>query len=191
MPRVLSGTGISAGVTVCEPMGNPAHRRLQNSSTCEPPRRERLTPDPGSRNLAFTGCSMLWVPEVALVVRRLIASMVLVACLLGIVQPALAYTNCASRPDCCPAGCAEQLCLASPCVQAGSCCALRAASTPSVSAVRPRTAQGHASGVSPAIALPAVAPIGQHPPELRTRPTQIPAHANQSLTYLRTARLRL
>jgi len=123
------------------------------------------------------------------VVRRLIASMVLVACLLGIVQPALAYTNCASRT--CPAGCAEQLCLASPCVQAGSCCALRATSTPSVSAVRPRTTQAHASGPSPASALPTGLPVGQHPPELRMPPAQIPVHANQSLTYLRTARLRL
>jgi hypothetical protein len=129
------------------------------------------------------------------VVRRLIASMVLVACLLGIVQPALAYTNCASRTDCCPAGspagCAEQLCLASPCVEAGSCCALRAASTPSVSAVRPRTASEHASGVSPAIAPPTVVPVGQHLPELRVPVVQIPDHVNQSLTYLLTARLRL
>jgi len=122
------------------------------------------------------------------VVRRLMTSMVLVACFFGIVQPALAYTNCASRTDCCPAGspagCAEQVCLASPCVQAD-------ASTPSVSAVRPRTAQAHASGPSPANALPTGLPVGQHPPELRTPPAQIPVHANQSLTYLRTARLRL
>lgn len=128
-------------------------------------------------------------------VRRLMASMVLVACLLGIVQPTLAYTNCASRTDCCPAGsptgCAEQLCLASPCVQPGSCCAERATSTPSVSAVRPRTAQAHGSGPSPANALPPGLPVGQHPRELRTQPAQIPAHVNQSLTYLRTARLRL
>ena len=121
-------------------------------------------------------------------VRRLIASMVLVACLLGIVQPALAYTNCASRTDCCPAGspagCAEQMCLASPCVQAD-------ASTPSVSAVRPRTAPEYASGVSPAIALPTAAPIWQHLPEVRMRVAQIPDHVNQSLTYLLTARLRL
>jgi len=134
-------------------------------------------------------------PEVAVVVRRLIASLVLVACLLGIVQPALAYTNCASRTDCCPAGspasCLEQLCLASPCVQAGSCCALRAASAPSVSAVRPRTAHGHASRVSAGIALPPGLPVGQRPPELRPPPAQVPAHVNQSLTYLRTARLRL
>lgn len=121
-------------------------------------------------------------------VRRLIASMVLVACLLGIVQPALAYTNCASRTDCCPAGspagCAEQMCLASPCVQAD-------ASMPSVSAVRPRTAPEHASGVSPAIAPPTVAPIGQHLPELRMPAAEIPDHINRSLTYLLTARLRL
>jgi len=122
------------------------------------------------------------------VVRRLIASMVLVACLLGIVQPALAYTNCASRTDCCPAGspagCAEQMCLASPCVQAD-------ASMPSVSAVRPRTAPEHASRVSPAIAPPTVAPIGQHLPELRMPAAEIPDHINRSLTYLLTARLRL
>ena len=128
-------------------------------------------------------------------VRRLIASMVLVACFLGIVQPALAYANCASRTDCCPAGspvgCAEQMGLASPCVQADSCCALRAASTPSVSAVRPRTAQGHTSGPSPAIVLPTVVPVGRHLPELRMPAAQIPDHVNESLTYLLTARLRL
>src|SRR2546430_11332796 len=93
-------------------------------------------------------------PEVALVVRRLIASLVLVACLLGIVQPALACANSASRTDCCPAGlpagAGEQMRPASASIEAYGCCALRAAISPSVAAVRARTAQGHASG-SPAV----------------------------------------
>ena len=134
-------------------------------------------------------------PEVALVVRRLIASLVLVACLLGIVQPALACANSASRTDCCPAGspagAGERMRLASASIEAYRCCAPGVTVTPSVSAVRTRTAQGHASGSPAVVALPTVAPVGQHLPALRAPAARVPDHVDESLTYLRTARLRL
>ena len=127
-------------------------------------------------------------------VRRLIASLVLVACLLGIVPPALACADGASRTDCCPAGspagAGEQMCRASPSIEAYRCCALGVTATSSVSAVRTRTAQGHASASPTATDLPAVVPVTQHF-AVPTPPTSIAYRASESLTYLRTARLRL
>ena len=128
-------------------------------------------------------------------VRRLFASSVVLACLLGILQPAVACAAaCASHTDCCPggslAGSGEQLHQPSPSVQASRCCELRPAIATSVSAIGGRTDQGHASGSSAAIALPALIPVGRPPQELRA-PAQIPDHFDESLTYLRTARLRL
>jgi len=128
-------------------------------------------------------------------VRRLIASLVLVACLLGIVQPALACANSASRTDCCPAGspagAGEQTCRASPSIEAYRCCALGVTVTSSVSAVRTRTAQGHASASAAVVAPPTAVALGQHIPALRTPAARVPDHVDESLTYLRTARLRL
>src|SRR6266513_66222 len=124
--------------------------------------------------------------------RRLIASLVLVACLLGIVQPALACANSASRTDCCPAGslagAGEQMRPASASIEAYSCCALPEAISPSVSAVRARTAQGPASGSPAAAALPALVPVAQHF-AVPTPPASIAYRVNGSQTYLRTARL--
>ena len=127
-------------------------------------------------------------------IRRLIASLVLVACLLGIVQPALACANSASRTDCCPAGspagAGERMRLASASIEAYHCCAPGVTVTPSVSAVRTRTAQGHASASPTATDLPAVVPVTQHF-AVPTPPASIAYRASESLTYLRTARLRL
>jgi len=129
-----------------------------------------------------------------MVVRRLIASMALLACLVGTVQPVIACASCSVRTDCCPtgspAGGSEQRHQTSPGAQASDCCALSAAITPSVSAVGARTPQGHASGSSAAIALPAVIRAGQRLPEPPTSAAKI-APLDQTLTYLRTARLRL
>jgi hypothetical protein len=129
------------------------------------------------------------------VFRRLTASLLLVACLLGIVQPALACANAASRSDCCPAGSSggsdQRIHPASPSIDVDCCCALRAAVTPSASAIRGRTDQGHASGLPTAVDLPTMAPLGQHVPALNAPAVQVPDHLNQSLTFLRTARLRL
>jgi len=130
-----------------------------------------------------------------LVARRLIPSLVLVACLLGIVQPALACANSASRTDCCPAGssegCGEQMRLASAWIEANGCCASRAAVTSSESiAARPHHAPKRASGLPAAAALPAVIPVAQHS-AVPTPPALTAYRANESQTYLRTARLRL
>ena len=126
--------------------------------------------------------------------RRLIASLVLVACLLGIVQPALACANSTSRTDCCPAGlpagAGEQMRPASASIEAYGCCALRAAISPSVAAVRTRTAQGPASGSPVAAAALALVPVAQY--SAVPTPLALTAYrVNESQTYLRTARLRL
>lgn len=127
--------------------------------------------------------------------RRLTASLVLVACLLGIVQPALACANAALRTDCCPAGASggsdQRIHSNSPAIDASDCCAVRTGITPSVSAIRGRTDQSHASGSPTAVDLPTMAPFGQHLPALRAPAVQVPGHLDQSLTFLRTARLRL
>lgn len=128
-------------------------------------------------------------------VRRLTASLVLVACLLGIVQPALACANGASRTDCCPArspaGGGDQMRPASPSLEAYSCCALLAAVTPSVSAVRARITHGHTSGSTAMVDLPTRDPVGQDLSSRRASPALVPYYANESRAYLRTARLRL
>ena len=129
-------------------------------------------------------------------VRRLFASLIVLACLLGILQPAIACAAaCASDTDCCPAGSpavsGEQVHLPSLSVQASSCCELRAAIATSVSAIGSRTDQGHGSESSAAIALPTVFRVGRAAQELRAPAAQIPHHLDESLRYLRTARLRL
>jgi len=131
-------------------------------------------------------------PEVALVFRRLIASIVVLACLLGTLQPAIACANSTSRTDCCPAGSpADTGRQAAPCAQASSCCALNPAIASSVSAIGVRTFQDHGSVPSAAIALPITVRVGQYLRELQTSAAQTPDPINESLTYLRTARLRL
>jgi hypothetical protein len=125
------------------------------------------------------------------VIRRLIASMIVVACLLSIVQPAIACANCVST-DCCPAGSSDQRRPASPDTQARACCALGAALAPSLSALGARTLEGrHASASSPGIALPAGAWVASCLGDCRTRVAQVSNPINESLIYLLTARLRL
>jgi hypothetical protein len=125
------------------------------------------------------------------VVRRLFASMVLLACLLGIVQPALACADCASRTDC-PAGSTPGCDLpASPCAQAISCCEMGATVAPSVSAIAARTTEGHELRSSAASIPPTGLRVAQSLQQLRTPLTRVPDPTDQSQTYLRTARLRL
>jgi hypothetical protein len=76
-------------------------------------------------------------------------------------------------------------------MQASTCCALRTTVAPSVLAIKARNPQGPASGSAAAVALPTMVGLRQQsaePPRLAAR---IPDHLNDSLTYLRTARLRL
>ncbi len=128
-------------------------------------------------------------------VRRLITSLVLVACLLGIVQPTFACVTGASRTDCCPArssaGAGEQLRQTAPSIEAYSCCALPTAVTPSVLGVRARPAQWHASGSPAVVDLPTGYLVDQYPSAQRRPTALVPYHADESQTYLLTARLRL
>jgi hypothetical protein len=128
-------------------------------------------------------------------IRRLIASLVVVASLLGIVQPAIACANCVSRTDCCPAGSSSGFSetgdQAAPCTEASGRCAFSTIVAPSVLAVKARSTQGHVSAFPAAIALPAMVGLGQQPEQQRVLPARVPDHVNDSLTYLRTARLRL
>ena len=118
--------------------------------------------------------------------RRLIISMTLVACLLGIVQPALAC-------DCCPKGsapgCIEQS--AAWGINSNDCCAAAATlvSSPWVTA-QTRHALDQATGSPGLFAAPANVPIAQQ--LLHRAPVRLGGYRNnESLTYLRTARLRL
>jgi hypothetical protein len=128
------------------------------------------------------------------VFRRLIASLVVLACLLGIVQPAIACATCVSQTDCCPAGSPsgwnETGHQAAPCTEASGGCALSTIVAPSVLAIKARSPQGHVSAFPAAIALPTMVGLGRQP-EPGTLAARIPDPVNESLTYLRTARLRL
>ena len=123
-----------------------------------------------------------------MVVRRLIASIVLVACLLGIVQPAFA---CVSPASCCLSECDGQRSPASGWVGTDACCAIGDAVVASVS-LAPQSRQTiDVAGSSPAfIVLPA--DLQLVPPRETTVPRLATGAAtDQSLTYLLTARLRL
>ena len=133
-------------------------------------------------------------PEVIVVVRQLLVTLLLATGLLGVVQPALASASCT---DCCPTGttrgCAGQNCAAAGWIATHSCCATRAISPSSVSIrARPDQLQLHASGAPVTADLSAVDSL----PRDRSGWTPLPfVIANtvfdESLTYLRTARLRL
>ena len=123
-----------------------------------------------------------------MVVRRLIASIVLVACLLGIIQPALA---CVSVSDCCISDCDGQMSPGSGRVRGDDCCATQAAAAARVS-LAPQSRQTlDVAGGSPAFIASSV-DLQPVPP--RAAPVPRPATGaatDQSLIYLRTARLRL
>ena len=126
-------------------------------------------------------------------VRRYLASLVLWTCLLGIVQPAFA---CASRNDCCQSGstggCGGQPQPAASPVGTDNCCTVQT-NTPLPASIcaRPDQPQPHSSGAPVAADLTPVTLPGY----LRGWTSLPPAigHAvfDHSLTYLRTARLRL
>jgi len=127
--------------------------------------------------------------------RRLVVMLVVGVGLLGMVQPALA---CATARDCCPTG------SPSPCDggRAGDaaftvdlpCCAAHIGSGPAVSIdrTRVRCAIGHSQGSpDPVFLLPSI-PIRQPTFVGPAIPESVSSYLNNaSLTYLRTARLRL
>jgi hypothetical protein len=168
----------------------PILAERENSPTCDLP---PGTVDSRCRiaELSAHGSLCELGPEGVLVVRRLIASLVLAACLLGIVQPVLACAGCAPRTDC-PAGCTPGCGIpASPCAQAISCCEVGTAVAPSISAIAARTTQSHTPGSSVASSPPTDLRVAQSLQERRTPLALVPDPINESHTYLRTARLRL
>ena len=161
--------------------------------TCEPGRTWKLTTETGTRNLRVWAESSGLHAEVT-VVRRFLAALLLAACLLGIVQPALA---CASRSDCCQTGstpgCGGATCEAPICDGSRSCWATRAIAPSSVSLrARSDQLQPHASDPPVAANVTLVASLFQDRPGWTPLPRVFATTVlDESLTYLRTARLRL
>jgi hypothetical protein len=123
------------------------------------------------------------------VVRRLTASLMLLACLFGMVQPALA---CVSRSDCCTSGCSART---QPGLAAAAalddCCVIQAAVGASVS-LAPQSRHGlNVTGGSPAFIAPAADLQPRPPRNLAAPPLATGSPTDQSFTYLRTGRLRL
>jgi hypothetical protein len=124
------------------------------------------------------------------VVRRLITSLMLSACLLGTVQPAFA---CGPATDCCPrgsaSGCIEQITV--PAVPADDCCAAQPTLAASSCVVaQPRKSFDQAVAPPALFGPPADVPVAQS--VLQVAPLFLTDYrADASLTYLHTARLRL
>lgn len=119
-------------------------------------------------------------------VRRLTVSLMLLACLLGMIQPAVA---CVSQSDCCTAGCGQPTHFPG-WVAISDCCATPAVS-PSVSITAPQRHALHQVSGSPVL-------TAQHANFQRAtylgvarRLTADASAVDQSGIYLRTARLRL
>lgn len=128
-------------------------------------------------------------------VRRVMGSLAVTACLFGILQPAFACATTSS--GCCPAGsptsCSSDWLLAPAGTEATECCASRPTSGASaLHALRVRHSSPHASGSpDPVIHSSAFAPTQESAIQPLTRQTPRLYRADQSQTYLRTARLRL
>jgi hypothetical protein len=141
-----------------------------STPTCELARTRELTPQSGTRNLRVPG--------------RVTQLMV---------QPAFA---CDWRTDCCQSGstggCGEQPQPAASRVGTDNCCAVQTnAPLPASIRARPDQPQPHSSGAPVAATLTPVAPPSD--PRGWTPLQRAIGHTvfDQSLTYLRTARLRL
>ena len=123
-------------------------------------------------------------------VRRLIPSLMLWGCLLGMTEPTL---GCGPGTDCCPKGSASSCTEPStvPAVAADGCCAAQPtlASAPWVVA-QPRKSLDRAAGFPSLLSAPAAVPVAR--PVLQIAPFVLTDYrADFSLTYLHTARLRL
>lgn len=127
--------------------------------------------------------------------RRLIAALGVLVCLFGIVQPAFACAT--ASPDCCPAGtpagCSDQQLITRAQLELNDCCAARPAFASSVLVTpRGRAAFEHASGSpDPLIQSPAFSIRPNRSFAQATARPLIFRLTDESLTYLRTARLRL
>ena len=122
-------------------------------------------------------------------VRRLATSLMLLACLFGIVRPALA---CASSANCCQFGCTEQTQLGSGSAALEGCCVTQAAAgaLPSSSPPARYALDAGAGGTAAVIASAEDFQIlPRH--EIGAARLAIRVATDQSFTYLLTARLRL
>lgn len=126
-------------------------------------------------------------PRVSSLVRRLLASLTIWICLIGMVQPALACGL-----DCCPKRSpAPYIQQTSSAAIADDCCCARstAASSPWVAA-QPRKAPDQVASSPVSFGCAADTLIAQRP--IQSASVVLTDYrGNQSLTYLRTARLRL
>ena len=122
-------------------------------------------------------------------VRRLAVSLILLACILGVLEPAFA---CVSSSECCPDGCSGQTQQGSGWVEMAGCCAIQAPVAASFS-IAPQSREAlNVTGSSPALVTLADDPLRLVPTrEIRTAQAASTSRSDQSLTYLRTARLRL
>ena len=169
-------------------------RERQYSRTCEPEPAGKLTPESQKGNLGLRVRSGRFGPEVTVAVRRPFALLLLAACLMGIVQPALA---CAPRTDCCPTGstggCAGQTCQPASWLGAHSRCATSAIAPSSASiSARPHHPQTYTPGPPDTAHLGAMDLLPRDRVGWTSPPCVIADTVfDESLTYLRTARLRL
>ena len=120
-------------------------------------------------------------------VRRLTVSLMLLACLLGIIQPALA---CVSQADCCHAGCGQPIHPGAGSVAISDCCATDAVSSSVSITTQPRHALGQTFGSLVITAGPAHFQSAVQP-GVPPRLTELSCAVDPSPIYLRTARLRL
>jgi hypothetical protein len=124
------------------------------------------------------------------VVRRLITTLMLWGCLLGMIQPTL---GCGPGTDCCPqesiSGCTQQSTV--PTVAADGCCATGPALASSAWVVaQPRKSLDRAAGCPSLLSAPAAVPVSRS--VLQAAPLALTDYRGDfSLTYLHTARLRL
>lgn len=161
--------------------------------TCELARTPKLTPQSRTRNLGVRDGPLRPGPEVIVAGRRFLASLLLWTSLLGIVQPAFA---CASQADCCQGGatggCGGQPHPAISPAGTDNCCAV-SDNTPTTASIpaRPDQSQPHSSSAPVAADLtPAQIRSDARGSTPLPRPIRHTVF-DQSLTYLRTARLRL
>jgi hypothetical protein len=122
-----------------------------------------------------------------LVARRLTVSLTLLACLLGIVQPALA---CVSQSDCCQSGCGQPVHSGAGWIEVVDCCVTAAVGSSVSIAAQPRGVLQQASGF-PALSVRLVDLQLSLDSTNSARAITTASAVNGSRTYLRTARLRL
>ena len=121
--------------------------------------------------------------------RRLVAALMLLVCLFGVIQPTLA---CVPPTDCCPSDCNTQPQPGSVWDEMSGCCAIQAPVAASLSIAPQSRPALNVMGSSSALITLADDPLRLVlAPGIRAAGVAIRSDTDRSLTYLRTARLRL